>query len=70
MSDQAPFGGRGLHGAATIVLSGAIALLGVALLVVTITGGGGVVSRGTLLGVLFVAAGGGRAWIAWRGPVR
>lgn len=59
---------RGLHGGATIVLSSIVALLGVAMIVVTIAGGGGPLARGVLVGVLFVVAGAGRAWMAWRVP--
>ena len=40
--------------------------LGVALLVITIAAGGGVLSVGTLLGVLFVAVGAGRLWVSSR----
>lgn len=59
---------RGLHGAATIVLSSIVALLGVALIAIALVGGGGPLARGVLIGALFVIAGGGRAWIAWKGP--
>lgn len=59
---------RGLHGAATIFLSSIVALLGVALIVIALVGGGGPLARGVLIGALFVIAGGGRAWIAWKGP--
>jgi hypothetical protein len=40
--------------------------LGLALLVTTLAAGGGPLSVGTLLGVLFVAIGGGRLWISTR----
>lgn len=59
---------RGLHGQVTIVLSTIVALLGVALIVIAIAGGGGPLARGVLIGALFVLAGAGRAWIAWKGP--
>lgn len=59
---------RGLHGSATVVLSSLVALIGVAIVVRTIAAGGGAVAQGVLIGVLFVAAGAGRAWMAWRGP--
>jgi hypothetical protein len=58
---------RGLYGNATVVLSSLVALIGVAIVVRTIAGGGGPVAQGILIGLLFVAAGGGRAWMAWRG---
>ncbi len=57
---------RGLHGTVTVALSLVVAALGVAMLVTAIAGGGGPTSRGVLVGALFVLAGGGRAWIAWR----
>jgi hypothetical protein len=40
--------------------------LGVVLLAVTLAGGGGPLSVGTLLGVLFVAIGAGRLWVSSR----
>lgn len=57
----------GLHGGVTIVLSSIVALLGVAMIVTAIAGGGGPLARGVLVGALFALAGGGRAWLAWRG---
>ncbi len=59
---------RGLHGATTIVLSSIVAALGVVMIVTAIAGGGGPLARGVLVGALFVLAGGGRAWLAWRAP--
>jgi len=38
--------------------------LGAALLIVTLVAGGGPLSTGVLLGVLFLAIGAGRLWIA------
>lgn len=58
---------RGLYGGATVVLSSLVALLGVAMIVIALAGGGGPLARGVLVGLLFVLAGGGRAWMAWRG---
>lgn len=57
---------RGLHGNATIVLSSLVALIGVAIVVRTIAGGGGPVAQGVLIGALFALAGAGRAWMAWK----
>lgn len=57
----------GLHGGTTIVLSSIVALLGLAMIVTAITGGGGPLSRGVLVGALFLLAGAGRVWLAWRG---
>jgi len=48
---------------ATTILSVAMVLIGVAMLVQTLVGGGGPLALGVVLGVLFVAAGAGRLWI-------
>lgn len=42
-------------------------LVGVAIVARTIDAGGGVISVGVLLGLLFVATGAGRLWIATAG---
>jgi len=47
---------------ATRLLSVLMVLLGVAMIVRTLAGGGGPVALGLLLGLLFVGAGGGRLW--------
>lgn len=47
-------------------LSVAMIVIGVAILVVTFTAGGGVLSIGTLMGIGFVVVGGGRLWLASR----
>jgi len=53
----------------TYVLSLAMAAIGLALIVQALSGHGGVISPRLLLGVLFVAAGAGRAYIQVRkGP--
>jgi hypothetical protein len=59
---------RGLHGLVTIVLSTVVALLGAAMIATAVAGGGGPLARGVLVGALFLLAGGGRAWLAWRAP--
>lgn len=41
-------------------------LLGLAILVTTLANGGGPLSLGVVLGVAFLAVGGGRLWIASR----
>jgi hypothetical protein len=46
----------------TTVLSGAMVLLGVAIVARTVAAGGGALATGVVLGVLFVAAGAGRLW--------
>ncbi len=58
--------GRGLHRSATLVLSAAMVVIGIAILVQTVSAGGGPLALGTVLGVLFVAAGGGRLYFTWR----
>lgn len=56
---------RAYHGAIK-VSSAAFAVIGVLLLVVTLVNGGGPASIGFLMGILFVAVGVGRYWIASR----
>jgi hypothetical protein len=51
---------------ATRVLSVLLVLIGIALVVRTLTAGGGAAARGILLGVLFVIAGLGRLWVSTR----
>jgi hypothetical protein len=46
----------------TRVLSGLMVLIGLALIVRTVSGGGGPLAVGLLMGLLFVAAGAGRLW--------
>jgi hypothetical protein len=58
---------RDIHRASSLVLSAAMVALGVVMLVVTLANGGGPLAIGAILGVLFVAAGGGRRWFTWRG---
>ena len=48
--------------ALTLLTSGLMAFLGVAILVRTIAAGGGPGALGILVGVLFIAAGAGRLW--------
>lgn len=59
--------GRDLHRASSMVLSAAMVVLGIAMIAVTFSNGGGPLAIGAILGVLFVAAGGGRLWFGWRG---
>ncbi len=58
--------GRGAHRTATFVFCLAMAAIGVALIVQAVGGNGGVISPRLLLGLLFVAAGGGRAYLELR----
>ena len=55
-----------MNNAATVVLSLAMIGLGIAMIAVTIARGGGPVAFGLLVGLLFVAAGGGRLWVQRR----
>jgi hypothetical protein len=57
---------RRLHRASTRVLSVLMVLIGVALIVRTLVGGGGAAALGIVLGVLFCAAGGARLYLQER----
>ena len=50
----------------TLVMSLLMIGLGVAMIAVTLSNGGGPVAFGIVIGVLFVAAGGGRLWVLRR----
>ena len=54
---------REVHRGATRVLSGAMIVIGLAMLVSTFARGGGPLAVGVLFGVLFVAAGAGRLYL-------
>ena len=58
--------GRGVHRAATLVLSAAMVVLGIVILIRTFAAGGGPLALGTVLGILFIAAGAARGWFTWR----
>ena len=58
--------GRGVHRSTTLLLSAAMVVVGIAMLVRTLGAGGGPLALGTVLGVLFVAAGAGRLYFTWR----
>ena len=53
-----------MSGRATTLLGTVMVLLGIAIVVRTVSAGGGATAFGMLLGVLFVAAGLGRVWLA------
>jgi hypothetical protein len=55
---------RNVHRAGTLVLSGAMIVIGLAMIVRALTAGGGVLAVGVVFGVLFIAAGLGRLWVA------
>jgi hypothetical protein len=55
-----------VHGATTRLLSIAMLVLGLAMIVRAISAGGGPLAVGVIFGVLFIAAGAGRLWVAAR----
>jgi hypothetical protein len=57
---------RDVHRVGTLALSGAMALIGLALLVQAIGAHASALSGRLLLGVLFLAAGVGRTWVEIR----
>lgn len=69
MSDVERPPGRGMHSTITQISSTIMIVLGIAMVAVTLSHGGGALSLGIILGVLFVAGGAGRLWIARKGPV-
>ena len=58
--------GRDLHRSTTTFFSVVLVLLGVAMIVRALTGGGGALAIGVVLGILFVLAGSGRIYLARR----
>ena len=56
-----------MHGAATIVLSSLMVLIGAAMLISTLARGGGPLAAGVILGILLAALGAGRLYVAWSG---
>ena len=52
--------------AATAFLSAAMVVLGVVMIALTLSRGGGPLAIGILFGVLFILAGGGRLWLQRR----
>ena len=54
------------HGAATVVLSALMVVIGVVMLARTLASGGGPLATGVLFGVLFTAAGIARLYLGWR----
>ena len=52
--------------ALTYVMSALMIGLGVAMIAVTLSNGGGPAAFGIIIGLLFVAAGGGRLWVLRR----
>ena len=56
--------GRDVHRNTTMLFSVAMIVIGVALVGRTLSAGGGPLSIGVIMGVLFLAAGLGRIWVA------
>ena len=52
--------------AVTVLMSAAMLVLGVAMIAITLSRGGGPLAIGLLFGVLFILAGGGRLWMTLR----
>jgi hypothetical protein len=57
---------RGLHRSSTLVLSAAMAVVGIVMVVVTLSNGGGLLARGVVFGVLLAVAGAGRFYFTRR----
>jgi hypothetical protein len=57
---------RNLHRQTTGLLSVILVILGIAMIIRTLTAGGGALAFGLLMGVLFIAAGLGRIYINMR----
>jgi hypothetical protein len=57
-----------VHRTTTRILSLAMLVLGLAMIVRTVASGGGPLAVGVIFGVLFIAAGAGRLWVAARRP--
>ena len=55
---------RDVHRTTTRLFSVVMLVLGVALIVRTVTVGGGPIAIGVILGTLFILAGAGRLWVA------
>jgi hypothetical protein len=55
---------RDMHRATTRLFSVVMLVLGVAMIVRTVTMGGGPIAIGVILGALFILAGAGRLWVA------
>ena len=58
----------GIGASGTRVLAPLIAILGAAIVVRTLAAGGGVLSAGFLLGLVFLAIGSARLYLVLRGP--
>jgi multisubunit Na+/H+ antiporter MnhB subunit len=59
---------RQFHRASTRVMSVIMVLIGIALLVRTLVAGGGALTIGIILGLLFIGAGAARLYLQFRAP--
>jgi hypothetical protein len=59
---------RQIQRGSTFALSGAMLVIGIVLIVLTLARGGGPLATGLLVGVLFVCAGAGRLYVERRRP--
>lgn len=57
----------GAHRSAVRFLSTLMVLVGIALVIRAVAGGGGPLATGVIVGLLFIAAGAGRIWLTFRG---
>ena len=55
---------RDVHRTGTRILSVAMLVIGLAMIIRALAGGGGPLAVGVVFGALFVAAGAGRLWVA------
>ena len=55
---------RDVHRTGTRILSVAMLVIGLAMIIRALAGGGGPLAVGVVFGALFVAAGAGRRWVA------
>ncbi len=65
---MSPRSGRNVHASTTTIFSALMIIIGAGLVVRTLSLGGGIFAIGVIMGILFVAAGCGRLWVATRGP--
>jgi hypothetical protein len=57
---------RDLHRAWTLIMSALMVLIGATIVIRTLATGGGALAVGIMLGVLFMLAGAGRLWVAFK----
>jgi hypothetical protein len=61
-----PETGKRVYSRAVRIFSLVLLVLGLAILISTLLNGGGLASVGVLMGVAFIAVGGGRLWLSAR----